>query len=341
MRRALMQVGVHALRTLLLLGALEGVARLATDAEPAPLFDDPGRFLRDRDFVVPHPVRGFALRPGFESGPYRIDSEGLRGPEGPAASGGARPILAVGDSTTFGWDVDESGTWPRQLEERLGGSGSPLRVVNAGVPSYTSAQTRLYLEELLPRLRPGWVLVSALWNDVWYSSLDPWYPEALVQGRPAPWRRWLYRHSALFRWLLGAPGPGGAEGAVDVVNRAALAHYAENVEGMARAGAEHGASVAFLMPPLDLARVDDSLGPLLSPIGRGYFTKGFVLEIGRLYAEAMAAAAARQGAGVIDHPLSILHPGRTELFLDFVHPDARGNRLIAEAVAGFLESERR
>jgi len=336
-RRAFAILAVNALGVVLLLAALEGVVRLAGDPAPAPLFDEPGRFLRDRDFLVPHPVRGFALRPGFESGPYRINSQGLRGPELPDPSEGARLILAVGDSTTFGWGVDEAGTWPRQLEERLRGSDPALRVVNAGVPSYTSAQTRLHLQELLPRLRPEWVLVSALWNDVWYSALDPWYPEALVQGRPSPWRRRLHEHSALFRWLAGA---GRASDRTDAVNRPALVHYAENVERMARAAAEHGAAVAFLMPPLDLGRVDDSAGPLVSPIGTGTFTKGFVRRIARLYAGVMTGAAARQGARVIDHRLSILHPAKSRLFLDFIHPRPRGNRLIAEAVAGFLESER-
>src|SRR5215470_7272233 len=76
--------------------------------------------------------------------PLRTNSLGLRGPEVPAD--GARRILAVGDSCTWGWQVEEQESYPAVLQQLLDERYGPgaYHVINGGVPGYTSYQGLRY-----------------------------------------------------------------------------------------------------------------------------------------------------------------------------------------------------
>jgi acyl-CoA thioesterase-1 len=50
-------------------------------------------------------------------------------------------IVAVGDSLTEGWGVDESEAYPALLEQKLRANGYLYQVVNAGVSAETSSGT--------------------------------------------------------------------------------------------------------------------------------------------------------------------------------------------------------
>jgi hypothetical protein len=79
---------------------------------------------------------------------------------GDSPSGG-RPILAVGDSFTFGDEVADAETWPAHLERTL-----RRPVLNAGVFGYGLDQTVLRAQRLVPLLQPEWVIVSFTPHDV-------------------------------------------------------------------------------------------------------------------------------------------------------------------------------
>ena len=68
-------------------------------------------------------------------------------------------IVALGDSNTSGWDVDEGANWPAQLQALFSRDGRRAEVVNAGVWGYTSFQGRRRFDEILP-FHPDIVLVS-------------------------------------------------------------------------------------------------------------------------------------------------------------------------------------
>ena len=115
-------------------------------------------FPRFPAFYEPSRELGWVLKPkldwqGMEVGiPFRTDAEGhrLHGD----GSGGAPPAVdAIGDSSTFGFGVPESDTYPAQLERKLRastGDGS-LRVRNLGVPGYTAYEARILAERDMPR----------------------------------------------------------------------------------------------------------------------------------------------------------------------------------------------
>jgi lysophospholipase L1-like esterase len=89
-----------------------------------------------------------------------IDARGLR-ENGNDAPLDAAAILAVGDSFTFGDEVDDRSTWPAALERRLG-----RRVWNGGVFGYGLDQIALRAERLAGELAPDTLVVEVIPDDV-------------------------------------------------------------------------------------------------------------------------------------------------------------------------------
>ena len=94
-----------------------------------------------------------------------FNPQGFRGPTIDADKRpGTYRIVAIGDSNTFGWDVDEGANWPSQLQDLFAASGPGTEVINAGVWGYTSYQGRQRFKEMLA-FHPDMVLVSFGGND--------------------------------------------------------------------------------------------------------------------------------------------------------------------------------
>lgn len=73
-------------------------------------------------------------------------------------------IVALGDSLTAGYGVDEDQSYPALLEEKLQAAGFNYRVINAGVSAETSSGTLSRLEWILT-LEPDIVLLETGAND--------------------------------------------------------------------------------------------------------------------------------------------------------------------------------
>lgn len=95
-----------------------------------------------------------------------INSLGLRGAEieRKPPPGRAR-VLALGDSMTFGFYLEEEHTWPAQLEARLRERGADVEVVNAGVGGWSIDSEVQYALERGLSLEPDHVLVGFCVND--------------------------------------------------------------------------------------------------------------------------------------------------------------------------------
>lgn len=70
-------------------------------------------------------------------------------------------ILCLGDSFTFGDEVHDDQTWPAYLEKLLG-----TRTINAGVFGYGLDQCVLRAEHLVPILKPDFIIVGIIQDDV-------------------------------------------------------------------------------------------------------------------------------------------------------------------------------
>jgi lysophospholipase L1-like esterase len=128
----------------------------------------------------PDPELGFvhlSSQSGYlDDGLATINDLGLRGtrPQLPKPSGEMR-VLAIGDSTTFGWGVGDDETYTDLLEKKIAAAAPQrrVRVINGGVVSYDLRQSARRLEQLAPVLHPDIVIVGVLWNDLPYEDVSP------------------------------------------------------------------------------------------------------------------------------------------------------------------------
>lgn len=128
----------------------------------------------ETDLTVHDPHRGFRMAPNLRSrnlgaGTTSSNSLGSRGQreyERRKPDNVTRAI-ALGDSFTFGFGIDDDGTWPAQLEASV----PNLEVINFGMGAYAHDQMYFALvDDGLP-LQPDVVILGFFENDVWRDDL--------------------------------------------------------------------------------------------------------------------------------------------------------------------------
>jgi lysophospholipase L1-like esterase len=77
-------------------------------------------------------------------------------------------VICLGDSSTFGWGVDEGKTYPADLQFLLNEhlAQKAIEVINAGQIGYSSYQGKIFLKKYLLDLSPDIVTVSYVLNDI-------------------------------------------------------------------------------------------------------------------------------------------------------------------------------
>ena len=190
---------------------------------------DPGIYAGD--------IRSFwTLRPDLppQDLPFRERGTTFRVRTNQSGFRGAAPVegatLCLGDSTTFGWGVEEDEAWPAVLGELL---GAPT--INGGVPGYSTHQGRIALAAAL-RLRPRTVVLAYLVRDA---------ERAPVADADRPEPPWDPRILQLLRKLRPAPSAAHRAG----VPRVSAAAYIENLRQMIAEISAAGASPVLLQFP--------------------------------------------------------------------------------------------
>ncbi len=110
-----------------------------------------------------------------------INQQGFRDKEyGP--KGEAFRILAVGDSFTFGWGVDQDKSYPKILEAKLKDEKIPIdvEVLNLGVPGTSTIHQYHALKEKYMKLRPDIVVIGYLVNDIDHPFSMGLHPSEIV-----------------------------------------------------------------------------------------------------------------------------------------------------------------
>ncbi len=246
----------------LALGAEESVWPLSSaGTEGLPIARDPDllwRNARHTTRTLPLSVQSLHRR---ESWTVSLDSYGFRGPErldGDRSEEARYRVLCIGDSVTFGYDVEQGDTYPSRLEALLRGRypGRPIEVINAGVPGWSWVQGLRFLQREGLTLRPNLVVAA--------HGADDRVPSAHVTDSERIWLLTsplfrlaytgpgLFRHSAAYRLALGAAAPDASPGCVAQMRsggscrRVSPDEVEETIRAMRRLTEEAGADLVIM-----------------------------------------------------------------------------------------------
>lgn len=118
-------------------------------------------------------------------------------------------IAAMGDSSTFGWMLDEDESYPQQLETLLNQAGSErYEALNFGVPGYTSYHGLKQYQNLVQRFKPDALILAYGFNDSYEARLpeNELFERMNDAGLLEPFSALtliLNDSSRLFRWVFG------------------------------------------------------------------------------------------------------------------------------------------
>ena len=199
------------------------------------------------------------LRPSVETKflntTVRTNRQGFRGAEPESAE---KVALCLGDSTVFGYSVEESDAFPARLQSRLrthSKSDHAWSVINAGVPGYSSLQVRLQAEKLVPRWKPAVIILCVGNNEAWpVERSDRQIDEdRTVSARLVS----LLSASKLLVWAAEKirpeqPRPFVAPDLKKAVPRVSREEFAENLRAIAAIAREAHARLILLGPPANL-----------------------------------------------------------------------------------------
>lgn len=120
-----------------------------------------------------------------------VNRWGFRGPETSAHRGPGRRVLVLGDSSTFGWGVEDGEAWPAVLGRTL---GEGFEVLNLGRPEAGPVDLVRVAEKALPLFAPDLVVLAIAQGD------------DLAQAGPRPDERGPVRRSVSGLLRTAVPG---------------------------------------------------------------------------------------------------------------------------------------
>ncbi len=279
----------------------------------------------------------------IDDGFVTTNALGFRGGDvaSPKPAGRVR-IVAIGDSLTFGWGVNDGETFCSRLAQLVGARfpGRDFDVVNLAVGGYNTRQEVGLLRRNVSRLQPDMVLVGLYSNDIPEAfddkgaAADNGQAPRVLHLNPAPtsWMdahirksRALYLGGRVFKRVSqkGEWGRSGFSMELDLLSGRdsadldiAWQRVAQQLDELHRMATSNGFSVAVVMlPPREQVK--------------GAYANA-------QYQTRARAIAERLGFLVVD-PLPALAAGASNadtLYIpyDRNHPSAAGHRVIAQAI---------
>ena len=309
-------------------------AELVAWESPPPSKIDGAPTLKGNPYLL------FEFAPGIrnEQGvTVTINSMGMRGEnvEIPKPQGVKR-FITTGDSSVFGFGVEDREVFSQVAATTL---GEDVEGLCAAVPGYSSYQSINFLRLRGLKTEPDLLVVANIWSDNNFDSFVDKDLLATTMGFEESWVGTLQRtfsNSAIFRvadwklrvrkqqekirtvsWQVGSSNHIGAR-------RVAINDYVNNLMTMVNMAKERDAEIVFVM----LANEDDL--NLEKNEGKAWTP----------YRKAMKLVAETQGAPLINVPKLFIESGLTkqDLFLDEMHPTAKGHAIMGDALAQILSN---
>lgn len=254
----------------------------------------------------------------------RTNALGLRGPEVGARTPGELRILTLGDSSIFGFGVEEKYVLSSIAADAMHGAlGVAVTPFIGAVPGYDSGQALGTLRRVATALKPDWVVIGCLWSDVFrmddadrrvYRRELVGPLRGLALWRIARWELAPWLASERVRWVDSAADIGALDGE-GLAPRTPLADYIRNLEAIVADTRRMGARPAFVVLP---APMDFDRTPIPASVAA--------------YRAAMKRVAREAGAPLVDGPELFLAEGSLTSFLDNVHPSREGHALLGRAL---------
>ncbi len=204
-------------------------------------------WLQERqDWFVYSPILGWERRPNFKgiaALEYReFDSQGYIIRKGRSFSENRPKILLLGDSCTYGLQVEIDSTYGAFLEDKLGS----VDVVNLAVPGYTSYQGLQVLQRAIS-LNPSLIVVSFNFNDRRYvlNKKDMDSPSRFQFIWRWSWVNYLNTYSYVYKMLVT-----NRIGKIDLRTtpvRVPIQEYTSNLEKMVEIAQTHKIPLIFLV----------------------------------------------------------------------------------------------
>lgn len=121
----------------------------------------------------------------------------------PAKPDGVFRVFVLGDSFTWGTNVEADATYPSHMQWLLARAGGPFEVYNFGIPGSCTGD-QLELLKKLPRVEPDLVILGYFLNDPDPGRIPPAGITELARRLESPprWERVLRQHSRLGQTVL-------------------------------------------------------------------------------------------------------------------------------------------
>ena len=272
------------------------------------------------------------------------NAQGFRG-DALAARKPAVRVAALGDSSTFGWGVEQFEAYPGRLAhtlaDKLGRPPADVEVLNLGVPGYSSFQGRVLLERTALGLAPDLVTWSYLSNDGEMTGESDRAAYAQRVGARGALLAWLHESRAyetLEAWILVARRRLEPPPPLDPTNAAhrnipSYAVAAGNIR--AAVATARGAGIPIvLVGNCTRAEPAKLMGDVASELGVPHLDATALLDgllpalaTDERYSDQRRAMRARYGAAELE-----ARPFLLAFLPDHCHPNAFGHRLIADAL---------
>lgn len=130
-----------------------------------------------REALVFPPDSRFRLKTSEFDFEANVNSLGFRDRPFHAGSSSVTRIVAIGDSFTYGWGVQDSEPWPKALERDLLARGMAVEIANLGRPGAGPDQYLRIAQAAVPVLKPRWIIVGLLQGDDLNQSTSHAAPE--------------------------------------------------------------------------------------------------------------------------------------------------------------------
>ena len=316
----------------LIVAALEVLASLRRPQLPGWSGPNATRSLMDA-----HPTRLWGMAEGddimnAQGSTASVNEFGFRGPSPdlPKPEGRKR-ILTTGDSSFFGFGVNDDEVFTHRLQQQMADRGHDVDVLNLGIGGYTIAQHKLFLEEVGWSLDPDLLILANVWSDnTWdtfrdedlihsnrFASANPLTRSALVKLFASWWfGRQDTEEAKLVVWNAADGWP------TDKVRRVPLKRWMALYEEIILEAAERGVGVVLVKPTNSflLSGTHDGPPPAWTPYFESleFLSEHFkipLVDVTEAYHRTMASGTKA-----------------TDLLWDKMHPTSLGHQVLADAV---------